>query len=68
MLWTGVATPCVLRYHFLVYNASVLYWQMVRPFLKPGYHRHLIPSLAQMVAALNFTEDEDEDWRAELTL
>ncbi|XP_060027023.1 cilia- and flagella-associated protein 46 isoform X2 [Erinaceus europaeus] len=56
------------RYHFLVYNASVLYWQMVRPFLKPGYHHHLIPSLAQMVAVLNFTEDEAVDWRAELTL
>ena len=23
------------RYHFLVYNASVIYWQFSRPFLKP---------------------------------
>lgn len=56
------------RYHFLVYNASVLYWQMVRPFLKPGYHHHLIPSLSQIVSVLNQTEEEDTEWRAELML
>ncbi|XP_037661046.1 cilia- and flagella-associated protein 46 [Choloepus didactylus] len=56
------------RYHFLVYNASVLYWQMVRPFLKPGYRHHLIPSLSQIVAVLNQTDEEDKEWRAELAL
>ncbi|XP_073096194.1 cilia- and flagella-associated protein 46 isoform X2 [Manis javanica] len=56
------------RYYFLVYNASVLYWQMARPFLKPGYHHLLIPSLSQMVNVLNQTEEEDKDWRAELML
>ncbi|XP_036907145.1 cilia- and flagella-associated protein 46 [Sturnira hondurensis] len=56
------------RYYFLVYNASVLYWQMARPFLKPGYHHHLIPSLSQIVRALNQTQDEDQDWQAELML
>ncbi|KAF6107967.1 cilia and flagella associated protein 46 [Phyllostomus discolor] len=56
------------RYYFLVFNASVLYWQMARPFLKPGYHHHLIPSLSQIVSALNQTQDEDEDWQAELML
>lgn len=52
----------------MVYNASVLYWQMVRPFLKPGYRRHLIPSLSQIVNVLNQIEEEDKDWRAELML
>nr|XP_058910979.1 cilia- and flagella-associated protein 46 [Kogia breviceps] len=56
------------RYYFLVYNASVLYWQMVRPFLKPGYHHHLVPSLSQIVNVLNQTEEEDKDWPAELML
>eukprot|EP00070_Physeter_catodon_P030862 XP_028337756.1 cilia- and flagella-associated protein 46 [Physeter catodon] len=56
------------RYYFLVYNASVLYWQMVRPFLKPGYHHHVIPSLSQIVNVLNQTEEEDKDWPAELML
>ncbi|KAB0401506.1 hypothetical protein E2I00_002195 [Balaenoptera physalus] len=56
------------RYYFLVYNASVLYWRMARPFLKPGYHHHLIPSLLQIVSVLNETEEEDKGWRAELML
>nr|XP_058154071.1 cilia- and flagella-associated protein 46 isoform X2 [Dasypus novemcinctus] len=56
------------RYHFLVFNASVLYWQMVRPFLKPGYRRHLIASLSQIVTVLNQTDEEDKEWRAELAL
>ncbi|KAM5271866.1 cilia- and flagella-associated protein 46 [Ctenodactylus gundi] len=56
------------RYYFLVYNASVLYWHMVRPFLKPGCHHHVIPSLSQIVSVLNQTEEEDKEWRAELML
>ncbi|XP_045438178.1 cilia- and flagella-associated protein 46 [Pipistrellus kuhlii] len=56
------------RYYFLVYNASVLYWQMVRPFLKPGYYQFLISSLSQIVSVLNQTEEEDKDWQAELML
>ena len=60
--------PCRYRYYFLVYNASVLYWRMVRPFLKPGYRHLLVPSLAQMVSALGQTEEEDKEWQAELML
>ncbi|XP_048193494.1 cilia- and flagella-associated protein 46-like [Perognathus longimembris pacificus] len=56
------------RYYFLVYNASVLYWHMVRPFLKPGYHHFVIPSLSQIVNVLNQTEEEDKEWRAELMM
>ncbi|KAM6182244.1 cilia- and flagella-associated protein 46 [Erethizon dorsatum] len=56
------------RYYFLVFNASVLYWHMVRPFLKPGYHHLVIPSLSQIVSVLNQTEEEDKEWRAELML
>ncbi|KAM7073152.1 cilia- and flagella-associated protein 46-like [Molossus nigricans] len=56
------------RYYFLVYNASVLYWRMLRPFLKPGYYHYLISSLSQIVSVLNQTEEEDKDWQAELML
>lgn len=56
------------RYYFLVFNASVLYWRMVRPFLKPGFRHHVIPSLFQIVHVLNQTDEEDKDWRAELML
>ncbi|XP_052617131.1 cilia- and flagella-associated protein 46 isoform X5 [Peromyscus californicus insignis] len=56
------------RYYFLVFNASVLYWHMVRPFLKPGYHQYVIPSLSQIVNVLNQTEEEDKEWQAELMM
>lgn len=52
----------------MVFNASVLYWRMVRPFLKPGYHHLVIPSLSQIVTVLNQTEEEDKEWRAELMM
>ncbi|KAK2516713.1 hypothetical protein Q9966_014910, partial [Columba livia] len=54
------------RYYFLIYNASVLYWQLVRPYLQPGFRYCLIPSLSQIVNALNRTEEQDSEWRAEL--
>uniref|UniRef100_A0A8C3SQR3 Cilia and flagella associated protein 46 n=1 Tax=Chelydra serpentina TaxID=8475 RepID=A0A8C3SQR3_CHESE len=56
------------RYYFLIYNASVLYWQVVRPYLKPGFRYHLIPSLSQIVTALNQAEEQDKQWRAELMI
>uniref|UniRef100_A0A8C3Q9C9 Uncharacterized protein n=1 Tax=Geospiza parvula TaxID=87175 RepID=A0A8C3Q9C9_GEOPR len=56
------------RYFFLVYNTSVLYWQLVRPFLKPGFRYCLIPSLSQIVTALNQIEEQDNEWRAELMI
>ncbi|XP_075613670.1 cilia- and flagella-associated protein 46 isoform X5 [Balearica regulorum gibbericeps] len=56
------------RYYFLIYNASVLYWQVVRPYLKPGFRYCLIPSLSQIVKALNQTEEQDNEWRAELMI
>ncbi|KAG9484777.1 hypothetical protein GDO78_008080 [Eleutherodactylus coqui] len=56
------------RYHFLVYNASVLYLQTVRPFLKPGSRHLLIPSLVSIVKALGEINDADSNWRADLML
>ncbi|XP_018424750.1 PREDICTED: cilia- and flagella-associated protein 46-like, partial [Nanorana parkeri] len=56
------------RYQFLVYNASVLYWQTVRPFLKPGSRHLLTNSLATVVKALGNTNDEDKNWRADLMM
>ncbi|XP_027758626.1 cilia- and flagella-associated protein 46 [Empidonax traillii] len=56
------------RYYFLIYNASVLYWPLVRPFLKPGSRYRLIPSLSQIVTALNQAEEQDYEWRAKLMI
>ncbi|KAH0623636.1 hypothetical protein JD844_006597 [Phrynosoma platyrhinos] len=56
------------RYYFLIYNASVIYWRNIRPFLKPGFRHFLIPSLSQIVLALKHPAEEDKDWTAELMM
>uniref|UniRef100_A0A671LJV0 Uncharacterized protein n=1 Tax=Sinocyclocheilus anshuiensis TaxID=1608454 RepID=A0A671LJV0_9TELE len=56
------------RYHFLVFNASLLYLQSVRRFLRPGQRRLLVSSLTQVLEALEEVQDPDHTWRAELML
>ncbi|XP_040906348.1 cilia- and flagella-associated protein 46 [Toxotes jaculatrix] len=55
-------------YHFMVFNASVLYFQTVRPLLQPGRCLHLVPSLRQVVQSLEEVADQDHSWRAELMM
>ncbi|XP_032397583.1 cilia- and flagella-associated protein 46 [Etheostoma spectabile] len=54
------------RYHFIVFNASVLYFQTVCLLLLPGRCLHLVPSLRQVVQSLEDVADQDHSWRAEL--
>ncbi|KAL4232411.1 Cilia and flagella associated protein 46 [Mactra antiquata] len=56
------------RYHFLVYNASVIYWQFCRPFLKPTFRQFLARSLHSVVKALDDIDDKDYEWRAQLMI
>ncbi|XP_047458245.1 cilia- and flagella-associated protein 46 isoform X2 [Mugil cephalus] len=56
------------RSHFVVFNASVLYFQTARPFLQPGRCHHLTPTLKQVVQSLEEVEDQDHSWRAELMM
>uniref|UniRef100_A0A665UGC6 Cilia and flagella associated protein 46 n=1 Tax=Echeneis naucrates TaxID=173247 RepID=A0A665UGC6_ECHNA len=56
------------RYHFMVFNASVLYFQTVRPLLQPGRCINLIPSFRQVVQSLEEVADQDHTWRAELMI
>ncbi|XP_063348312.1 cilia- and flagella-associated protein 46 [Pelmatolapia mariae] len=56
------------RLHFMVFNASVLYFQTVQPLLQPGRSLHLVPSLRQVVQSLEEVADHDHIWRAELMM
>jgi hypothetical protein len=56
------------RYHFLVYNASVIYWQFCRPFLKQNFRQFLARSLHSVVKALDDIDDKDFEWRAQLMM
>ncbi|CAJ1066948.1 LOW QUALITY PROTEIN: cilia- and flagella-associated protein 46 [Xyrichtys novacula] len=54
--------------YFIVFNASVLYLQTVRPLLQPGRCHHLVSSLRQVVQSLDEVADQDHSWRAELMM
>lgn len=56
------------RYHFLVFNASVLYFQTVRPALQPGRSACIGSSLQQVLQSLEEVGDQDHTWRAELMM
>ncbi|XP_028324506.1 cilia- and flagella-associated protein 46 isoform X2 [Gouania willdenowi] len=55
-------------YHHMVFNASVLYFQKVRPLLQPGQSGHVAASLRQVLDSLEEVEDKNHCWRAELMI
>ncbi|CAD5115467.1 DgyrCDS4439 [Dimorphilus gyrociliatus] len=56
------------KYHFLIYNASLVYWSFCRPFLKPVWKKYLSKSLHQIVKALDEINDPDKEWKATLMI
>lgn len=56
------------KYHFLIYNASLVYWSFCRPFLKPLWKKYLAKSLHQIVKALDEINDPDKEWKATLMM
>lgn len=58
----------LFRHYFLVYNASQLYWQLCRQFLRPSARKNLVKGLSLIVSALNKTGDVDFMWRATLMM
>ena len=54
------------QYEFLIHNSTVIYWQIVKPSWKPGFKKHLAPSLMHSTnAAWNMTHP-NWDWLAVL--
>lgn len=54
------------RYKFVVYNASVAAWKIVRPFLRSGRARHFAQAFLPLVNAFDQQNDADIDWRVQL--
>ncbi|KAG9410401.1 hypothetical protein AC1031_018439 [Aphanomyces cochlioides] len=54
------------HYDFLVYNASITYWRVARPLMRPGTARHLVDSLQVLVDGLKTVNDKDKGWLARL--
>ena len=55
-------------YHFLVFNASVYMWQIVRPYQRSGYRQIIARPLANVVKALDEVNEQDHKWRLELMM
>ncbi|TYZ64758.1 hypothetical protein PybrP1_008895 [[Pythium] brassicae (nom. inval.)] len=55
-------------YDFLVYNASVTYWQIARQLMKRATWQFLAPSLAKVLDALRAVGERDGLWVARLQL
>ena len=56
------------RYDFLVYNASVHYWNVIRPLLRQSVQRFLVGSFTYVVQCLTTTNDDDAAWRCQLSM
>ncbi|KAI9987830.1 hypothetical protein PInf_023874 [Phytophthora infestans] len=55
-------------YDFLVYNASVTYWQIARQLMKQSTFQFLVPSLTNIIDALKLTAESDVAWLLRLQL
>ncbi|KAE9296682.1 hypothetical protein PF001_g16757 [Phytophthora fragariae] len=55
-------------YDFLVYNASVTYWQIARQLMKESTFQFLVPSLTKMIDALKLTAEADVAWLLRLQI
>ncbi|CAE8613841.1 unnamed protein product, partial [Polarella glacialis] len=45
------------RYGFLVYNASLVFWNVARPMCRLGWQRHIVNETAQVLDALRKVRD-----------
>ncbi|KAG1704049.1 hypothetical protein DVH05_006062 [Phytophthora capsici] len=55
-------------YDFLVYNASVTYWQVARQLMKQSTFQFLVPSLIKIIDALKLTAEADVAWLLRLQI
>lgn len=58
----------LFRYHFLVFNASVYMWQIIRPYQRSGHRQIITRPLASVVKALDEVNEQDYKWRLELMM
>ena len=68
MLVCFVPSKVCSRYHFLVFNASVHLWQIIRPYQRSGYRQAIAKPLANVVKVLEEIGEKDCQWRLELMM
>ncbi|TMW62787.1 hypothetical protein Poli38472_005405 [Pythium oligandrum] len=56
------------HYDFLIYNASVTYWQIARQLMKKSTFQYLVPSLTSVIEALKASGEKEALWMIRLQL
>ena len=51
------------KYHFIVYNASIKTWHIIRGLMRVGWSRHLVDILERISNLLEEADDSDFNWR-----
>lgn len=54
--------------HNEIHNASVLYWRLCHPFLRPGFYHYVANTLQAIVTALNYLTNVNYNWKAILSI
>ena len=56
------------KYGFVVYNASVHFWNIVRPLMRRDRRRHVVAAFKTILSALDATGEQDVAWKVQLSL
>jgi hypothetical protein len=51
------------KYSFVVYNASIKTWHIIRSLMKPGWSKNLVEILEKISNLLEEMDDSDFNWR-----
>jgi hypothetical protein len=51
------------KYQFLIYNASITTWHIIRPLIKPGWAKSMAEIVEKLSNLLEDNDDSDYNWR-----
>lgn len=51
------------KYQFIIYNASIKTWQIIRGLMRPGWSKYLVDILEKISNLLEEADDFDFNWR-----
>ena len=52
-----------LKYQFIVYNASIKTWHIIRALMKPQWSKNLVEIIEKISNLLEEADDSDFNWR-----
>ena len=52
-----------LKYQFIIYNASIKTWHIIRPLSKPQWSKNFVDIIEKISNLLEEVDDSDFNWR-----